>query len=271
MTFDDYAHKYRCASMHREGGILEVRLHTDGGSLQWGKIPHSELPCVFEDIAHDPENRVILISGTGNEFTGPKIVDADQHWVNDAKPATPENWHHVQAEGQRLINAILSVDTPMVCAINGPVRRHAEIPLLCDAIVAANTASFEDSAHFHPGMRVPGDGLSILLMHLMGTNRARHFMITGQVLSASQAHDAGLIGEVVPADAVSDRAWEIARQIAEKPNLTRRYTRQIFTRQLKRLMHDDLAHGFALEGLAKIELWTEHGPGARLQPIGSEA
>ncbi len=41
---DQYANKYQHVRMERQNGILQITLHSDGGSLQWGAGPHRELP-----------------------------------------------------------------------------------------------------------------------------------------------------------------------------------------------------------------------------------
>ena len=42
--FESYANKYKTIRMERRNGILQMTLHTDGGSLRWGFLPHGELP-----------------------------------------------------------------------------------------------------------------------------------------------------------------------------------------------------------------------------------
>jgi hypothetical protein len=68
--FDSYATKYSCIHMRRENGILEMRFHTDNGPLRWGLGPHGELPDAFADFARDRENRVVIMTGTGDEWSG---------------------------------------------------------------------------------------------------------------------------------------------------------------------------------------------------------
>ena len=68
--FDDYATKYSCIHMRRENGILEMRFHTDNGPLRRGLGPHGELPDAFADVARDRDNRVVILTGTGDEWSG---------------------------------------------------------------------------------------------------------------------------------------------------------------------------------------------------------
>ena len=140
----------------------------------------------------------------------------------------------------------------MISAINGPAVRHAEIPLLCDIVLAAEEATFQDSAHFSGGL-VPGDGVHVVFPLLMGTNRARYFLLTGQILTAAEARDVGLVNEVLPRQKLLPRAWEVARQLLQRPPLIRRYARVLMTQDLKRRMHDLLGYGLALEGLAATQ------------------
>jgi enoyl-CoA hydratase/carnithine racemase len=88
---------------------------------------------------------------------------------------------------------------------------------------------------------------------LLGPNRGRYFLLTGQTLSAHEAKDLGLVAEVLPRDKVLARAWEHAEALAKKPTLLRRYTRLMVTEALKRRMQDLLGYGLAMEGLALME------------------
>jgi enoyl-CoA hydratase/carnithine racemase len=246
---DDYANKYQSARLERRDGILEVSLHTEGGPLRWGFLPHGELPELFHDIGADRGNRVVILTGTGAEFSGPRATPGTSSF-----PSRPsiERIDRIHWEGRHLLMNLLNIEVPMIGAINGPAWRHSEIPLLCDIVLAADTAQFQDSAHFMSEV-VPGDGMHIVYPLLLGINRGRYFLLTGQTLDAREAQRQGLVAEVLPPDRLLARAWELARELTRKPSLLLRYTRLLFTEYLRRQMHELLGYGLALESLALFE------------------
>ena len=141
----------------------------------------------------------------------------------------------------------------MIGVVNGPAKRHAELALMCDIVIAADDASFEDTAHFHLGNIVPGDGINIVYTMLLGLNRARYLMLTGQVLSARDAKDMGLVAELLPRHELLPRAWALAQQLAKKPEFLLRYTRMVLTHPLKKLMDEGLEYSLVLETLGALE------------------
>lgn len=244
--FEDYRDKYQSISMRREDGILEITFGTDGGPLQWGRLPHAELEEAFLNIGRDRDNKLVIMTGTGDEFSGP-VAEPESNRA--AHKQTPDEWAELGWESNRLLTNLLAIDVPMISAVNGPAARHAELPVMCDIVLAAETATFQDSAHYAGGL-VPGDGVHVVFPLIMGLNRGRYFLLTGQVIDAVEAREVGLVNEVLPADKLLPRAWELAGQIMLQPEMNRRYTRLLLTEQLRRQLHELLPYGLALEGLA---------------------
>jgi enoyl-CoA hydratase/carnithine racemase len=250
--FEEYATKYQDIRMQRRNGILEVTFHTKGGPLQWNESAHREFAYAFTDIGADPDNKVVILTGTGDVFC------AEVDFRSFGALGTPQGWDKIYWEGKRLLMNLLDIEVPMIAAVNGPALVHAEIAVLCDIVLAADTAAFQDAPHFKGGT-VPGDGVHLVWPLVLGTNRGRYFLLTGQKLSAQEALSLGVANEVVPRAQLLSRAWELAEQLVKQPPLTLRYARVVLTQRLKRLMLDDLGYGLALEGLGALERANTRG------------
>jgi enoyl-CoA hydratase/carnithine racemase len=244
-----YFDRYASIKMRRERGILELTFHSDGDSLNWthgSASPHEEFADAFSDIARDPENNVVIMTGTGQWFSGPA-------GSSDTFPdSTPREWDRIQRVARRLVLSLLDIDAPVISCVNGPALRHAEIPLLADIVLAAPEASFQDTAHF-PNRLTSGDGMNIVMPLLLGHNRGRYLLLTGETIDGNRALELGLVNELLPRDQLLPRAWQLADQLAQQNQLVLRYTRRLFTHQLRSLMHHGLDYGLALEGLAAVD------------------
>jgi enoyl-CoA hydratase/carnithine racemase len=245
--FADYKDAYRTMKMERRDGILQLTFHSEGGPLIWGHIggAHAEFAHAFGDIARDSDNRVVIMTGTGEIFSGPPAN-------KDTFPrGGPESWEIIRSNGMQLTINLLDIPAPVISCINGPAYRHAEVPLLADIVLAADDALIQDSAHF-PNRTVPGDGVNLFFPLLMGWNRGRYFLLTGQKINAAEMKDLGLVNEVMPRDQLLPRAWALAEDLIKQNPLVLRYTRLMLTEPLKMLALQHLGHGLALEGLAAV-------------------
>ena len=243
--FEQYCNRYRNIRLERSDGILTMTFHTGGKSLVWSALAHEELGYCFTDVGADRENKVVIMTGAGDDFCAE--IDAGSF-----KLSTASDWDLTFYDGRRLLGNLMDIEVPVIAAVNGPARIHPEIPVLSDIVLAADTALFQDAPHFTSGI-VPGDGAHVVWPHVIGANRGRYFLLTGQELGAAQALDYGAVSEVLPRSRLMARAHELARQIAAKPALARRYTRVALTQRIKRLLQEGLTTGLALEALAAID------------------
>jgi enoyl-CoA hydratase/carnithine racemase len=256
--FSEYHDKYRHVKMERHDGILQMLLHTNDGPLQWGPSSQDELVRVFTEIGADRENRVIIMAGVGDVFSGPKAEPGRSFYKELKDPITADLLDRTHWNAKRLLTRLLDIEVPMIAVVNGPAMRHSEIPLTCDIVLAADDASFEDTAHFQIASQVPGDGINMVYTLLLGLNRARYFMLMGEIIGAQQAKELGLVGEVMPRAQLLPRAWEIARMLAKKNDLLLRYSRIVLSQPLRNWMERDVAYHLGMESLAKLDKEDVH-------------
>ncbi|WP_038210986.1 enoyl-CoA hydratase/isomerase family protein [Xenophilus azovorans] len=243
--FETYANRFEHIRMRREDGILELQLHTDGGPLRWGFKPHMELSKAFRAIAQDQGNHVMILTGVGDEFTGPRASEGVEKGFHAMRP---EAWEHLHADGMELMDSLLAIQALVIGAVNGPAVRHCELALLSDIVIASDNAEFQDSAHFPDGL-TPGDGINVITPLVMGLTRARYFHLTGQIIKAQEAKSLGLVNEVTTREELMPRAWALARQLKKQKPMVLRHTRILNTHELRRRMLEMVGYGLALEGL----------------------
>ena len=258
-TFDEYKDDYPHIKMERsDEGILLMQLHNgEGGEFEWSFDNHHEVGFSWRDVGADVENKVIILTGSADAFLRREYLSVekvDRAGMDDPARRAVE-WIDAHAHGKRLEFDLLEIEQPMIAALNGPVTIHAEIPLLCDIVLAAEHTVIGDHVHFNFGL-VPGDGVQAIYPLLMGLNRARYFMLTGQELSAQEAKDLGLINEILPQADVLPRAYELARFILTHKPMVVRLFRPTLLQQVKRLMLDSVSHGLMMEGMA----YAAHSP-----------
>ncbi|HTZ78180.1 MAG TPA: enoyl-CoA hydratase/isomerase family protein [Stellaceae bacterium] len=245
--FDRYRDGFPNARLARSAsGVLEVALHTNGGVLVFDGHTHEQFVDLFHEIGSDPDNRAVILTGSGDAFMESISPDGFDFF-------TPQGYDKIYREGKKVLMNILDIEVPMISAVNGPVRLHSEYILLTDIVLATPSTVFQDKPHFEFGI-VPGDGVHLLWQEVIGSIRGRYFILTRQELDAETAREWGAVNEIVPADRLLARAREIAEGIARLPPLTSRYTRIALTQKLRRVIDEGVGYGLALEGISAADV-----------------
>ena len=237
--FEIYSQKYKeFMMMTRRSGILEVRLHTGGGPAEHSWKAHNAWGEAWIDIGRDPENEVLIITGTGDRWQigNPEVWKvAFREWESDSQI----KMYH---DAFRLLeNLIFAIDIPTIGVINGP-GTHCELATLCDITLCTEDADFFDP-HFFGGTP-PGDGMALTLQQTIGFKRAAYFAYTGQKIDGNLAVKLGIANECLPREALLPRAWELAEMIMQRNKSTRRLTHAILSRPWKQALVND--QGFHL-------------------------
>jgi enoyl-CoA hydratase/carnithine racemase len=248
--FDAYRDSFPNARLTRsKTGVLEVALHTNGGTLQFDGHTHEQFVELFHAVGSDSDNRVVILTGSGHAFMESISPDGFDFF-------SPRGYDKIYREGRKVLMNILDIEAPLIAAVNGPARLHSEYILLADIVLATPATVFQDKPHFDFGI-VPGDGVHLLWQEAIGSVRGRYFILTRQELDAATAKEWGAVNEIVPADKLLPRAREIAEGLAKLPPLTTRYTRIALTQKLRRIVDEGVTLGLALEGISAADVARE--------------
>lgn len=253
---DDYAERFQeYFHFKREGGILQMQLHSEGGPLRWGLEVHRAIIPAMADVNNDPDNECVILTGTGDSF----LAEFDEpSWIRHRFDQPFDSYHGYDIfyyDQTREPMALLDLNIPVIAAVNGPCIVHAELALLNDIVICSENTYFYEG-HWDGLGIVPGDGVHTLFRELLGPNRGRYFLLTGQRIHAEEAVQLGLVGEALPEHRLLDRAWELAEKVfMSKNRIQRRLTRSLLIQPWRELFVKELGSGLAHESLACFDYW----------------
>ena len=169
---------------------------------------HRDLARLPRDADADPEVKVMVITGAGRAFCAGGDFSGTNSGPEPRVPGTQE--------ARQIVDHLLDFEKPVISAVNGyAMGLGATVALLADVVVAAESAVIADT-HVRMGLGA-GDGGQVIWPLLMGVNRAKYFLMTGEHLSAPEAERMGLVNFVVPDGECLKRALEIADRLASGP------------------------------------------------------
>lgn len=243
-----YFTQFRSLNFSRDAdGVLLVEFHSDPGPLVFTAQDHTDFVEAFYRIGQDRANKVVILTGAAGDF----IAGID--FPSFGNVSDPEVWSRVHDEGVQVMENLANIRVPVIAAIEGRAHVHSEYALMADVIVAADGATFNDLPHFAGGI-VPGDGIYTTWSYRAGPGRAQAFLLDPSPLSAAQAHDWGVVAEVVADGRAVARARELAALYLKTPEVARRNTRIHFVQPLKERIVREVGYGLALEGASAAHL-----------------
>ena len=184
-----------------ENGIARVTIdHPPLNILSRGLL--GELRASLEELAEDPELRVVVVGAAGRHFSAG--ADVGEH--------LPPTWKAMVPEFLDTVAALRAFPLPLVAAVRGRCLGGGfELVQAVDLVVAGETASL-GQPEIQLGVIPPA--ACALLPLIAGPGRAAEIVLTGDPLTAAQALAFGLVARVVPDDAVDAEALALAGRIA---------------------------------------------------------
>ena len=226
-------------------GVATITLSKPDRRNAMDELMHAELPAAFQELSENDDVRVIVLTGDvrGEAF----CAGGDLEWVNSASKDGAK-FSKILREGVAALKAIASARQPVIAMINGPaIGMGATLALFCDISYMANSAVISDP-HVKIGV-VAGDGGSIIWPLLLGHNKAKEFLMTGDALTGEQAEKIGLVNHAVPVDELEQAVYAMATRLATGARLAIELTKRSVNMHLERTMAGMLEASLALEGL----------------------
>jgi enoyl-CoA hydratase len=200
--------------------VLRVDREAALGALSRGMV--EALLGYLQDLASDPEVRVLVVTGTGRGFVAGADI-GEYHGVAQAE------FDAYQRLSRRAFGALAALPQPTICAVNGyALGGGFEIALCCDLIVASTAARF-GLPEVKLGL-LPGGGGSQRLARTIGVRAAKELVMTGRTMRPDEAERRGLLTRVAEPEELLDVALALAAELAERAPLA--------VREAKRLVDD---------------------------------
>jgi enoyl-CoA hydratase len=226
----------------QDGAVLVITVNRPKvlNALNAGTI--EELGAAFADAAARDDVRVVVLTGAGEKSF---VAGAD---INELSVQTPVGGREHARKGQTLFDRIEALGKPVIAAVNGfALGGGCELAMACTIRIAADTAKF-GQPEINLGL-IPGYAGSQRLPRLVGRGRALELLLTGQQISADEAHRIGLVNRVVPSTSLGTEARALAHALAAKAPVAVRYILEAVSGGLEMSLADAQDYEATLFGL----------------------
>ncbi len=202
----------------------------------------AELRQAFLMVRDDVAVRAAILTGDGEKAF---IAGAD---IGELAKLGPIEAKEYAAEGHSVLDLIENCGKPVIAAVNGfSLGGGCEVALACTLRIASENAKF-GQPEVKLGL-IPGFGGSQRLPRLVGKGVANQILLTGDMISAAEAHRIGLANEVVAAAELIPRAEALAQKMIANGPLAIRYCLEVVNHGMEMTLHEGLAQEAALFGI----------------------
>jgi|ERR1051326_2675178 methylglutaconyl-CoA hydratase len=213
---------YNTIQLKIESGVATLTLNRPDkrNAISYELI--DDLLAGLREVANSPA-LVLILTGAGKAFCS----GMDLENLKALTGRTPEQNVEDSETMANLFRSLYDFPKPTIAAVNGPaIAGGCGLATLCDFTLAAPEAKFgytEVRIGFVPAI------VSTFLLRQVGEKNARDLLLTGRIIEAQEAHRLGLVNEIVPADHLMKRAYELAAQLMENSPASLAYTKRLLS------------------------------------------
>jgi enoyl-CoA hydratase len=195
---------YECILVETRGRVGLIRLNRPQALNALNAKLISELSAALDAFEADEAINCTVITGNEKSFAAGADIKEMQSktFIQAYKEDFISKWHRVSTTRKPVIAAVAGF------ALGG----GCELAMMCDFIIAADTAKF-GQPEIKLGV-MPGAGGTQRLTRFVGKSKAMEMCLTGRMMDAAEAERSGLVSRVVPADKLLDEAMKTAEAIA---------------------------------------------------------
>jgi methylglutaconyl-CoA hydratase len=213
---------YQTIELSHQDGIATVTLNRPDkrNAISFDVI--DDLRAALDEVEKSSAH-VLIITGAGKAFCS----GMDLENLKALLGRSPEQNRHDSETMAHLFRWLYEFPKPTIAAVNGAaIAGGTGVATLCDFTLAVPEAKFgytEVRIGFVPAI------VSTFLLRQVGEKRARDLLLTGRIFTAEEAHQIGLVNEIVAPEKLMDRARELAAQLMENSPTSLRYTKRLLS------------------------------------------
>jgi enoyl-CoA hydratase len=235
---------FRTIELSRRGRLLTVTMNRPDAMNAVNLALHEDLADALWFAQCDQGSDVVVLTGAGRAFSAGGDLD---HIAANA--ADPRKFDNEARLAKRIVFTLLDIDKPVVCRMNGhAVGLGASLALLCDVIFASDKAKIGDP-HVGLGL-VAGDGGAVIWAQRIGLARAKEYLLTGELLTATKAAEIGLVNRALPAEELDAAVDAFCDKLLNGATGAIRATKILTNLELKRIATAVMDAGIAYESVS---------------------
>ncbi len=201
--------EYKTVKLEIDGAVAMITLNRPEVLNALNSQLLDDLKLSIEELKQHPEVKVCVMTGAGEKAF---VAGAD---IKELSSLTPFGAMAFSMKSEIIKQKMDELNIPFIAAVKGfALGGGCELAMACDMIVASDDAKF-GQPEINLGI-IPGFGGTQRLTRLVGKGIAMELVLTGDIITAQQAKEIGLINKIIPKDKFTEEVKALAAKIASK-------------------------------------------------------